>query len=45
MGVCESQNEIPNKIQNEIPNKILNGTFRVRTKFNKIKVSSKYIQN
>ena len=33
MGVCESQN------------KILNGAFKVRTKFNKIKVSSKYIQN
>ena len=37
MGVCESQNEI----QNEIPN----DAFKVRTKFNKIKVSSKYIQN
>ena len=28
-------------IQNEIPN----DAFKVRTKYNKIKVSSKYIQN
>ena len=41
MGAGGIQNEIPNKIQNEIPN----DAFKVRTKFNKIKVSSKYIQN
>ena len=45
MGVCESQNEIPNKIQNKIQNEFPNDAFKVRTKFNKIKVSSKYIQN
>ena len=33
------------EIQNEIQNKIPNDAFEVRTKFNKIKVSSKYIQN
>ena len=37
MGVCESQNEIPNKIPND--------AFKVRTKYNKIKVSSKYFKN
>ena len=45
MGAGGIQNEIPNKIQNKIQNEFPNDAFKVRTKYNKIKVSSKYIQN